>query len=123
MSQAIADNTHASDAWSTPLADIDVSRSEYYGDDSWRPYFARLRQEDPVHYSREQRHGPYWSVTRHADIKEVDTHHQIYSSEIGGITIGEESTEEFSSTISSRWTNRAIASSAKRSRRRWRRAI
>ena len=54
MSQAIADNTHASDAWSTPLADIDVSRSEYYGDDSWRPYFARLRQEDPVHYCREQ---------------------------------------------------------------------
>ena len=52
MSQAIADNTHASDAWSTPLADIDVSRSEYYGDDSWRPYFARLRKEDPVHYCR-----------------------------------------------------------------------
>ena len=40
-------------------------------------------------------HGPYWSVTRHADIKAVDTQHQIYSSEVGGITIVDgDSTEE-----------------------------
>ena len=94
MSQIAVDKTRA-DAWSTPLADIDVSRAEYYGDDTWRPYFARLRQEDPVHYCRDSINGPYWSVTRHAHIKEVDTQHQIYSSEVGGITIGDpDSTEE-----------------------------
>ena len=88
MSQIAVDKTdHADDAWATPLADIDVSRAELYGDDTWRPYFARLRQEDPVHYCNSSIHGPYWSVTRHADIKEVDTKHQIYSSEVGGITI------------------------------------
>jgi cytochrome P450 len=87
MSQITVDETNRADAWSMPLADIDVSRAEYYGDDSWRAYFARLRQEDPVHYSHSSVHGPYWSVTRHADIKAVDTQHQIYSSEVGGITI------------------------------------
>ena len=27
------------------------------------PYFARLRDEDPVHYSADSQFGPYWSVT------------------------------------------------------------
>jgi cytochrome P450 len=94
MSQATVDNTNTADAWSMPLADIDVSRAEYYGDDSWRPYFARLRQEDPVHYCRESPNGPYWSVTRHADIKTVDTGNLIYSSEAGGITIGDQDSVE-----------------------------
>jgi cytochrome P450 len=94
MSQTNLDNATNADAWSTPLADIDVSRAELYGNDSWRPYFARLRREDPVHYCKDSLNGPYWSVTRHADIKEVDTNHQIYSSEKGGITIGEEATED-----------------------------
>src|SRR5580765_4325245 len=94
MSQVTVGNTNTGDAWSTPLADIDVSRAEYYGDDSWRPYFARLRQEDPVHYCRESPNGPYWSVTRHADIKTVDTGNLIYSSEAGGITIGDQDSVE-----------------------------
>jgi len=94
MSQATLDNTKTADAWSMPLADIDVSRAEYYGDDSWQPYFARLRQEDPVHYCRESQNGPYWSVTRHADIKTVDTGNLIYSSEVGGITIGDQDSVE-----------------------------
>ncbi len=95
MSQIAIDKTGRADAWATPLADIDVSRAELYGDDIWRPYFARLRQEDPVHYCRDSINGPYWSVTRHADIKAVDTQHLIYSSEVGGITIGDQdSTEE-----------------------------
>ena len=87
MSQIAIDKTDPVDAFATPLADIDVSRAELYGDDTWRPYFARLRQEDPVHHCVSSVHGPYWSVTRHADIKAVDTQHQIYSSEVGGITI------------------------------------
>jgi cytochrome P450 len=94
MSQATVDDLNAGDALTTPLADIDVSRAEIFGDDSWRPYFARLRQEDPVHYCRTSINGPYWSVTRHADIKEVDTNHQVYSSEVGGITIGDPEMEE-----------------------------
>jgi cytochrome P450 len=83
-----------SDAWTLPLEAIDVSRAELYGADTWRPYFARLRREDPVHFCAESANGPYWSVTRHADIKHVDTNHEIFSSEVGGITIGERTTED-----------------------------
>jgi cytochrome P450 len=86
---SVAVDRNAQLAATMPLADIDVSRAELYGDDSWRPYFERLRREDPVHFCRESMNGPYWSVTRHADIKEVDTNHQIYASG-SGITIGDE---------------------------------
>jgi cytochrome P450 len=80
-------------AHSLPLGEIDVSRAALYGADAWRPWFARLRREDPVHYCRASDNGPYWSVTRHADIKHVDTNHEIFSSEVGGITIGDPEAE------------------------------
>lgn len=70
-----------------PLSDIDVSDPAIWGNDTWQPMFARLRQEDPVHYCAESRAGPYWSVTRHADIKYVDSHHTIFSSQQGGIAL------------------------------------
>ncbi|HSQ68623.1 MAG TPA: cytochrome P450, partial [Steroidobacteraceae bacterium] len=48
--------------------------------DRWRPYFERLRREDPVHYLADSPFGPFWSVTKFNDIVHVDTHHQVYSS-------------------------------------------
>lgn len=72
-----------------PLESIDVSQPSLYGNDSWSPYFERLRNEAPVHYCPASANGPYWSITRHADIKYIDTHHDLFSSETGGITIGE----------------------------------
>jgi cytochrome P450 len=71
------------------LDDIDVSDPKLYQDDVWYPYFARLRHEDPVHYCRESRYGPYWSVTKYKDIMQVEVNHQVYSSahELGGIQI------------------------------------
>ncbi len=75
------------DPYSIPLADIDVARAELFQRNlHWR-YFERLRAEDPVHYCTGSEFGPYWSVTKFKDIMEVDTHHQVYSSE-GGITLG-----------------------------------
>jgi cytochrome P450 len=46
-----------------------------------------------VHFCPESEFGPYWSVTRYEDIKYVDTHHELFSSE-GGITLGDQD-EEF----------------------------
>jgi len=83
----------ANDTGVEPLEDIDVSRAALYASDAWAPLFARLRAEDPVHYCKESTTGPYWSVTRHADIKYVDTHHDIFSSEAGGISIAEQDAE------------------------------
>ena len=72
-----------------PLADIDVSRPELFQNDTWRPWFARLRREAPVHHRAESVNGPFWSVTSHSLIKEVDTNHEVFSSEAGGIVIAD----------------------------------
>jgi cytochrome P450 len=68
------------------LDDIDVSDPKLYQDDTWYPYFARLRREDPVHFCRQSRYGPYWSVTKYKDIMQVEVSHQVYSSD-GAIAI------------------------------------
>jgi len=70
-----------------PLEEIDVSRPELFQNDTWRPWFARLRHEAPIHYLSDSDNGPFWSVTSHSLIKEVDTNHQVFSSEAGGIAI------------------------------------
>ena len=82
-----------SEARNLPLESIDVSNPRLYGEETWQPVFARLRREDPVHYCAQSPVGPYWSVTRFQDIKTVDTSHEIYSSEAGGITIAEQEFE------------------------------
>jgi cytochrome P450 len=71
---------------------IDVSDPKLYADDTWRPLFARLRREDPVHYCRDSPFGPYWSVTRYDDIFAVELDHANYSSssELGGIQIADQ---------------------------------
>ena len=69
------------------LSKLDVSEPHRFAEDSWRPVFSRLREEAPVHYCPSSRNGPFWSVTSHALIKEVDTNHQVFSSEKGGIAI------------------------------------
>jgi cytochrome P450 len=77
------------DAWSIPLDGIDVSNPHLYQDDTWQPYFARLRRDDPVHYTKDGMYGSYWSVTRYKDIMQVETSQQVFSSDamLGGIVI------------------------------------
>ena len=89
-----------SDVTSQALEDIDPSLPERFRDDVWHKWFARLRKEDPVHYCKDSVNGAYWSVTNHADIKAVDTNHEVFSSEAGGIAIvdpleGEKGIENF----------------------------
>jgi len=86
------DDAVQSTAGSVPLDAIDVSDPQIYQDDTWYPYFARLRRDDPVHYVRESRYGPYWAVTKYKDIMQVEVNHQTYSSasELGGIQIEEQ---------------------------------
>jgi cytochrome P450 len=76
-------------AYSTPLEDFNVADPELFRTDTFWPYFERLRREDPVHWCRDSEWGPYWSITRYADIMDVDTNHQVFSSDahLGGITI------------------------------------
>lgn len=74
------------------LTSIDVSDPHLYQEDSWRPLFARLRRDDPIHYCESSPFGPYWSVTRYDDIFTVELDHDNYSSssELGGIQVADQ---------------------------------
>jgi cytochrome P450 len=83
MTAAIA----AHESLAQPLGSIDVSDPSLYEQDTWRPLFARLRREAPVHYCAASPYGPYWSVTRYNDIMTVELDHVTYSSQLGGIQL------------------------------------
>lgn len=71
------------------VAAVDLGDPRLYREDTWRQPFARLRREDPVHFHPDSPYGPYWSVTRYADIMKVELDHATYSSAsaLGGIQI------------------------------------
>ncbi len=86
---------HAQLAASLPLDQIDPSQPQLFQDDTIHPYFARLRRDAPVHYTRESMFGPFWSVTRYKDIMTVEVNHKVFSSssQFGGITIRDRAKE------------------------------
>ncbi|WIM85898.1 cytochrome P450 [Candidatus Mycobacterium wuenschmannii] len=63
------------------IADIDLSNPFLYRQGRWKSYFERVRNEAPVHYQAKSPFGPFWSVTRHADIIAVDKNHGAFSAE------------------------------------------
>ena len=71
-----------------PLAELNPADPQGFVDDTVGYLFERLRREEPVHRSHSPIPGidTYWSVTRYRDIMQVDTSHNIYSSE-DGITL------------------------------------
>lgn len=75
------------DAWTRKLDTFDMSDPAYYQDDTWYPYFQRLRREAPVHFTADSHYGPYWSVSRYKDIMQCEVNHAVFSNEIGGIQV------------------------------------
>ncbi len=78
-------------AYATPLEEFQPHAIEHFTSDTLWPWFERLRAEDPVHYTATSEYGPYWSITRYADIVacESDVARLSSSSEHGGITLFE----------------------------------
>ena len=64
-----------------PLDQFDISQRELWAEDKKWDYLKRLRHEAPVHYCQDSEFGPYWSVTRFADIMEVEGNWKVFSSE------------------------------------------
>jgi cytochrome P450 len=77
------------DPYAYPIEALSPAQPGLFRLDAHLPLLKRLREEDPVHYTAESEFGPYWSITRYNDIKYVDMHHEIFSSE-GGITIDDQ---------------------------------
>jgi cytochrome P450 len=80
------------DPWTIPLDQIDVSDARLFQDDVWPDWFARLRRDDPVHFTADSQFGPYWSVTRYKDIMQVETNPAVFSS-APGITLMDPETQ------------------------------
>ena len=51
--------------------------------------FARLRAEDPVHWTEEEDGPGFWSITKHADLKVVNRDAEGFSSEAKGVYLME----------------------------------
>lgn len=70
-----------------PIENINPVSPRLFSEDKLWDYFKRLREEDPVHFNETEHAGRFWSLTRYADIKKVDTDHANFSS-AHGITLG-----------------------------------
>ncbi|MBO6657762.1 MAG: cytochrome P450 [Pseudomonadales bacterium] len=70
-----------------PLDEINPVNPRLFSENKWSDFFKRLREEDPVHFNQTDLAGRYWSLTRYAEIKAVDTDHENFSS-AHGITLG-----------------------------------
>ncbi len=69
------------DAADVDITDLDASNPYLWRQGKWQDYFARLREEAPVHYQANSPFGPFWSITRYEDIRAVDTNHHDFSAE------------------------------------------
>ena len=78
--QTISPERARSFADTADINELDVSNWHLFQADAHWPFFERLRRDDPVHYHADSRYGPYWSITRHEDIKAIDTDHNRFSS-------------------------------------------
>jgi cytochrome P450 len=76
-------------AYSMPLSDFHPGNPELFRSDTLWPYFQRLREEEPVHFCTTSPVGEYWSVTKYNDIMHVETHPELFSSDVrrGGIML------------------------------------
>ena len=72
-----------------PVDPLDVSRAELYRDDVWQAPFKQLRAESPVHKVEHSDFGPYWSISTYKPIVEAESLPEIFSSEVGGITLAD----------------------------------
>ena len=71
-----------------PLSELDISLPRRFQDNSFWPFFERMRKEDPVHYCKDSIFGPYWSITKFDDIMAIDRDHATFSSD-DGITLAD----------------------------------
>jgi cytochrome P450 len=63
---------------SSNLDDLVVNPTTYAHPDRCDALFARLRREDPVHWTQPDGHRPFWCVTKYADIQDVEMRSDIF---------------------------------------------
>jgi cytochrome P450 len=60
-----------------------IADGKTYSDiDAHHALFTRLRSEDPVHWTAPDGFRPFWSITRHADIIEIERQHDRFANKL-----------------------------------------
>jgi cytochrome P450 len=78
MSQAAAQNPNRFPGFTRGRIDDEVVNPDLYATGEIYDVFKRLRAEAPVRLMSPAGFRPFWSVTKHADILEVEKNHQIF---------------------------------------------
>lgn len=72
-------------------------RSAWVDMDRIHGIFARMRKEDPVHFSQQEGFPDFWHITKHADIFEIESKSDIFLNEPRGLileTVREEAVKQ-----------------------------
>ncbi|MBI1212680.1 MAG: cytochrome P450 [Alphaproteobacteria bacterium] len=64
--------------YSLGTIDDQIVNPELYQSEKIHDVYATLRREDPVHWTAPIGFRPFWSITKHADIMEVEKNHPIF---------------------------------------------
>lgn len=69
------------------MVDVDhqLNDASLFGTDAFYALFDRMRRDDPVHWTTSPDGRGFWSVFRHADVKQVFNQPLLFSSEREGI--------------------------------------
>jgi len=80
----------------TPTDDgfADLASHDTFANGAPHNTFARLRREDPLHWTQYAGGQDFWSVTRHADIMEMNRNTEVFSS-ARGIRMEDQNYEEY----------------------------
>jgi len=71
-----------------------VDPASYADQKRWHAAAARLRREDPVHLVEEPGFDPFWAVTRHAHVAEVERQHDKFWNTMEAVLFPRASVEE-----------------------------
>jgi cytochrome P450 len=66
-----------------PIAEINPSNPDIFFYSTYHRLFERLRSECPVHFCADSDFGAYWSITKYADIVEIESKPELFSSSQG----------------------------------------
>ncbi|TNE37674.1 MAG: cytochrome P450, partial [Alphaproteobacteria bacterium] len=78
------------DPYDIPLDELNPAHPSLFEAGQDIKYFERMRKDAPIHFTEESQDGAYWSICKYDDIQYVDTHHDLFSSDVmnGGIRLG-----------------------------------